>query len=102
MVVHSAKNAKRWETSQICNAEIMQKGKQHFMQENENPLRYMQDPAMQLLLPIFSNVIDVLKASNVTNRWNSTRTFECEHFKMQFMSDGLEVGLEIWYRTHQN
>ena len=37
-----------------------------FMQENENPLRYMQDPAMQLLY-IFSNVIDVLKASNVTN-----------------------------------
>ena len=51
MVVHSAKNAKRWETSQLCNAEIMQKESNIFMQENENPLRYMQDLAMQLLLP---------------------------------------------------
>ena len=100
MVVHSAKNAKRWETSQLCNAEIMQKGKQHFYARKWKSSQIHARPCHAII--IFSNVIDVLKASNVTNRWNSTRTFECEHSKMQFLSDGLEVGLEIWYRTHQN
>lgn len=61
MVVHSAKNAKQWETSHLCNAEIMQKGKQHFYARKWKSSQIHARPCHAINI-IFSNVISVLKS----------------------------------------